>query len=96
MRDFLTVYACMQGDCSTMDSLQESDEKIIQSGKSSRDLQRFVDPIVLISAPDRLSNFKNFVEMPFKFGLRTSNDARFYQTVYKVMGRFPRLTSKFN
>ena len=53
-------------------------------GNLSKDRQRFVDAIVSISAPDwprRLSNFENFVEMPFDFGLRTSNDARFCQTV---------------
>ena len=49
----------------------------------SKDRQRFVDGIVLISAPDlskRLSNFENIVEKLFEFGLRRSNDAKFCQT----------------
>ena len=47
----------------------------------SKDRQRFVDAVVLISAADwskALLNFENIVQTPF---LRTSNDARFCQTV---------------
>ena len=51
---------------------------------SSKDRRRFVDAIVLAAAPywpKRLSNFEKDVETPFEFGLRTSNDAMFCQTV---------------
>ena len=42
-------------------------------GNPSKDRQRFVDAVVLISAPDRsvkLSNFENPLERPSEFGLR--------------------------
>ena len=42
-------------------------------GNSGKDRQRFVDAVVLISAPDwsvKLSNFENLLETPFEFGLR--------------------------
>ena len=45
----------------------------------SKDSQRFVDAVVIISAPDwpvRLSNFDNVFDAPFEFGLRMSNNAR--------------------
>ena len=45
----------------------------------SKDSQRFVDAVVIISAPDwpvRLSNFDNVFDTPFEFGLRMSNNAR--------------------
>ena len=44
-------------------------------GNPDKDRQRFVDAIVLISThdwPNKLQNVKDFVEMPFEFGLRTS------------------------
>ena len=61
-------------------------------GNPSKDRQRSVDAIVLISAsvwPKRLSNFKNLVETSFEFGFRMSNDATFCQTNFKnVSPRF--------
>ena len=56
-------------------------------GNPSKDRQRFVDAIVLIYDSDwskGLSNFENIVNTPFEFVLRTSNDARFCQTVEVV------------
>ena len=44
-------------------------QQLLQSGKSSKDRQRFVGTIVLIPAPDwsnRLSNFETFVETQFE------------------------------
>ena len=41
-------------------------------GNPSEDRQRFVDAVVLISAPDwsvKLSNFENLLDTPFEFGL---------------------------
>ena len=55
----------------------------ISLGDPSKDRQRFVDAVVLISAPDgsvRLPNFENVVETAFECGLRTLNDARLCQT----------------
>ena len=57
---------------------------LISLGNPSKDGQRFVDAVVSISAPYwsvRLSNFENAVQTPFECGLRTTNDARFCQTV---------------
>ena len=54
-------------------------------GNPSKDRQRFVDSIILISTPDwlkGLSNFENVVETPFEYGLRTSNNSRLCQTEY--------------
>ena len=48
-------------------------------GNLSKDRQRFVDSIILISTPDwlkDLSSFENVVVTPFEYGLRTSNNAR--------------------
>ena len=45
----------------------------VSLGNPSKDRQRFVDAVVLISAPDwsvKLSKFENLLEMPFEFGLR--------------------------
>ena len=56
-------------------------------GNLSKDRQRFVDAIVLIFAIDwwkRLSNFENVVQTPFELGLRTLNDGRFCQTVFRT------------
>ena len=42
-------------------------------GNPSKDRQRFVDAVVLISASDwsvKLSNCENLLETPFEFGLR--------------------------
>ena len=50
-------------------------------GNPSKDCQRFVDAVVLISAPDwsvKLSNFENFTETPFEFGLRMLGFAKLY------------------
>ena len=44
----------------------------ISLGNPSEDRQRFVDAVVLISAPDwsvKLSNFENLLDTPFEFGL---------------------------
>ena len=52
---------------------ESSSETEGQFRNPSRDRQRFVDAVVLISAPDwsvKLSNFENLLEMPFEFGLR--------------------------
>ena len=51
-------------------------------GNPSKDHQRFVDAVVLISAPDwsvKLSNFKNLLETPLKFGLRMLGFAKLYR-----------------
>ena len=59
-------------------------EDLYSLGNPGKDRQRFVDAIALISALDwseRLSNFENVVQTPFEFGLQTSNDTRFCQTV---------------
>ena len=55
----------------------------VSLGNPSKDRQRFVDSIVLISTPDwlkELSSFENVVETPFEYSLRTSNNARLCQT----------------
>ena len=52
---------------------------VISLRNPSKDSQRFVDAVVIISAPDwpvRLSNFDNVFDTPFEFGLRMSNNAR--------------------
>ena len=52
-------------------------------GNPSKDRQRFVDGIILISTPDwfkGLSNLEIVAETPFEYGLRTSNSARLCQT----------------
>ena len=52
---------------------------VISLANPSKDSQRFVDAVVIISAPDwpvGLSNFQNVFDTPFEFGLRMSNNAR--------------------
>ena len=46
--------------------------KLFSLENPSEDRQRFVDAVVLISAPDwsvKLSNFENLLDTPFEFGL---------------------------
>ena len=48
-------------------------------GNPSKDRQRFVDAVVLISAPDwsvKLSHFENLLDTPFEFGLRMLGSAK--------------------
>ena len=52
-------------------------------GNPSKDRQRFVDAVVLISAPDwsvKLSKFENLLETPFEFGLRMLSFAKLFTT----------------
>ena len=49
-----------------------SNTSYISLGNPSEDRQRFVDAVVLISAPDwsvKLSNFENLLDTPFEFSL---------------------------
>ena len=51
----------------------------ISLGNPSKDRQRFVDAVVLISCPHssvNLSNFENLLETPYEFGLRMLGFAR--------------------
>ena len=54
-------------------------------GNPSKDRQRFVGGIILISTPvwlKGLSNFESVAETTFEYGLLTSNNARLCQTAY--------------
>ena len=54
---------------------------------SSKDRQRFVDAVVLISTPDwsvKLSNFENLLETPLEFGLRMLGFAKLYPEILRI------------
>ena len=62
---------------------------MLSLGNPSKDRQRFVDAVVLISAPHwsaKLSNFENLLEMPFEFGLRMLGFAKLF---YSYASRRP-------